>query len=135
MYSTNSSISMTSVCFFFQCCAVFITQETTREMTRNSNCRAREFQENRTCWCLARITWEFKNNKTFYKIQRANKFLSIKIIRVFPQLTSTYNTVTTSQSTSKESKALISFLNKLGTETKLQSFNLKDILKGSWDFT
>ena len=29
----------------------------------------------------------------------------------------------------KESKALISFLNKLGTKTKLQSFNSKDILK------
>ena len=35
----------------------------------------------------------------------------------------------------KESKVLISFLNKLGTETKLQSFNLKDISDGSWDFT
>ena len=35
----------------------------------------------------------------------------------------------------KESKAFISFLNGLGTETKLRSFNLKDILKGSWDFT
>ena len=37
--------------------------------------------------------------------------------------------VTTGHSIPKESKALISFLNKLGTEAKLQSFNLKDILK------
>ena len=37
--------------------------------------------------------------------------------------------VTRGHSIPKESKALISFLNKLGTETKLQSFNLKGILK------
>ena len=35
----------------------------------------------------------------------------------------------------KESKALSSFLNELETETKLQSFNLKNMLKGSWDFS
>ena len=71
---------------------------------------------------------------TFHKIQRTNtKFLSVKIIRVFPYPTD--NMVTTGHSIPKESKALISFLNKFGTEMKLQSFNLKDILKGSWDFT
>ena len=79
---------------------------------------------------------EFKNNKTFHKIQRTRtKFISVKIIRVFPQLTCTDNRLTTSRSIPKDLKALISFLNELGTEMKLQSFNLKDILKGSWDFT
>ena len=42
----------------------------------------------------------------------------------------TYNK---SFSTEKMKRA-ISFLNKLGTETKLQSLDLKDILKGYWDF-
>ena len=37
--------------------------------------------------------------------------------------------VTTSQSIPKESKVLISYLDKFGTETKLQSFNSKGILK------
>ena len=45
------------------------------------------------------------------------------------------NTATTSHSVPKELKALISFLNELGAKKKLQSFNLNDILKGSWDFT
>ena len=49
---------------------------------------------------------------------------SVKIVRVFPLLTPTDNTVTTSHSIPKESKALISFLNKLGTETKLQHLRL-----------
>ena len=72
-----------------------------------------------------------KNNTTFHKIERTNtKFLSVIIIIVIPYLTSTDNTVITSHSIPKESKALISILNKLGTETKLQSFNLNDILKG-----
>ena len=72
---------------------------------------------------------ELKNNTAFHKIQRTRtKFISVKIIRVFP---STDNTVTTSHSIPKESKALISFLNELGTKTKLQCFNLNDILKGS----
>ena len=70
------------------------------------------------------------------KIQRTNtKFLSVIVIIVFAYFTSTDNTVMTSHSIPKESKALISFLNKLGTETKLQSLNLNDILKGFWDFT
>ena len=46
-----------------------------------------------------------------------------------------YSTVTPNHSIPKESKALLSFLNRFGTETKLQSFSLKDIFKGSWDFT
>ena len=37
--------------------------------------------------------------------------------------------VTTCYSIPKEPKALISFLNKFGTETKRQSFSRKDILK------
>ena len=74
---------------------------------------------------------ELKKQHDFHKIQRTNrKFLSVIIIIVFPYLTSTDNTVITSHSIPKESKALISFLSKLGTKTKLQSFNLNDILKG-----
>ena len=73
---------------------------------------------------------ETKKNRTFHKIQRTNtKFLLVIIIIVFPYLTSTDNTVFTSHSIPKESKALICFLNKTGTEMKLQSFNLNDILK------
>ena len=48
---------------------------------------------------------------------------------------STDNTDTTNHFIPKESKALICFFNKLGDETKLQNFNLNDILKGSLDFT
>ena len=78
---------------------------------------------------------EFKNN-TFHKIQRTNtKFLAVMSIRVFPYLTSTDNMVTARHLIPKEPKGLISFLNKIRSEPKLQSFNMNDILKGSWDFT
>ena len=71
---------------------------------------------------------------TFHEIQRTNiKFLSAIIIIVFPYLTSTDNTVITNHSIPKESKSLISFLNKIGTETKLPSLNLNDIFERFWD--
>ena len=74
-----------------------------------------------------------KTIRPFIKFKEPTKFLSVMIIRVFPYLT-IHKQYSESFNTEK-SKALVSFLNKLETETKLQSFNLKDILKGSWDFT
>ena len=60
-------------------------------------------------------------------------------------ITDTHNTVTITRSILKNQKTFISMarnwmlnypcLSKHGDETKLQSFNLKEILNGSWDFT
>ena len=52
--------SMASVYFFFCWCDVLVThlgKKRPWEMTRNSNCRAWEFQKNRTHCCPAWITW------------------------------------------------------------------------------
>ena len=67
-----------------------------------------------------------EKNTTFHKIQRINSIPILDIHRQYGYITS--------HSIPKESKALISFLNKLGTERKLQSFNLNDLLKGFWYF-
>ena len=72
-----------------------------------------------------------KTTRPFIIINPKNQhdFLLAIIIIVFPYLTPTDNTAITGRSIPKESKALIFSLNKLGTETKLQSFNFNNILK------
>ena len=55
MCSRNSS--MASVCFSSTCTLYSLFKKRPWEITRNSNCKAREFQANRTHWCLAWITW------------------------------------------------------------------------------
>ena len=56
------------------------------------------------------LSGKYKRFTFVHPVGTNAKFFSIKIIRVFQKLTSTDNTVTTSQSVPKESRVLISYI-------------------------
>ena len=53
MYSTDSSTQWLRFVFSSTGALFSLLSKRPEEMTCDSNCRAREFQENRTRWCLA----------------------------------------------------------------------------------